>query len=106
MGNRMLTGWAAPVAFSPKWGSLEGDDTCPGWIVWGDKVKLTGQWRWMADYGFYVCIAVSMIACTEIPLHLADCMGFHRFSSDYLPHLLGALQFQERLVSDAGQLNL
>lgn len=59
MGNRMLAGWAGPVAASPKWAALTDDGSCPGWITWGDRFSLTGETNWIADYGMYVGIAVS-----------------------------------------------
>jgi chloride channel 3/4/5 len=62
MGNRMLAGWAGPVAASPKWLKLTEDGACPGWITWGDRFSLTGESNWIADYGMYVGIAVSRLA--------------------------------------------
>jgi chloride channel 3/4/5 len=59
MGNRMIAGWAGPVAASPKWQQLTEEGSCPGWISWGDRFSLTGESNWIADYGMYVGIAVS-----------------------------------------------
>jgi chloride channel 3/4/5 len=59
MNNRLLAGWAGPVAASPKWASLTEDGSCSGWITWGDRFSLKGEINWAADYAVYVGVAVS-----------------------------------------------
>ncbi|UZJ54253.1 hypothetical protein CBS101457_003573 [Exobasidium rhododendri] len=58
MNNRILAGWAGPVAASPKWRAVMEDESCPGWITWGDRFSLSGEENWIADYGMYVGIAI------------------------------------------------
>lgn len=68
MGNRLLAGWAGPVAGSPVWatmkspimdGGLGAEEECPGWVTWGEAFARTGEDNWAADYAMYVLVAVS-----------------------------------------------
>ncbi|KAN0061253.1 hypothetical protein ACQY0O_006099 [Thecaphora frezii] len=70
--NRLLAGWAGPVAGSPAWTSIAAKahhtvdlleltpetDACPGWITWAERLRGIGHDSWIADYGMYVAIAV------------------------------------------------
>ncbi len=74
VGNRILSGWAAPVAGSPAWhrqpsfpsqhanASLSAmlspvdseTEDCPGWISWGQKFGSTDSHNWAASYSMYL----------------------------------------------------
>ncbi|CDS00776.1 hypothetical protein [Sporisorium scitamineum] len=77
-GNRILSGWAAPVAGSPAWSKWDASsanavnttllatftpidsetEDCPGWITWGQKFGSLKQKNWLASYGMYFAVAV------------------------------------------------
>lgn len=62
MGNTVLSGWAAPVAGSPKWAKLAtpgtSSETCPGWVRWSELLSSNNHDYWWADYIFYIAIAL------------------------------------------------
>ncbi|PWY96911.1 hypothetical protein BCV70DRAFT_234218, partial [Testicularia cyperi] len=84
MGNRMLAGWAAPVAGSPAWNRLGssfanaslaalpssvGSETenCPGWITWGQAFSSSKEsFNGFASYGMYFLVAITLASVASI----------------------------------------
>lgn len=85
-GNRMLSGWAAPVAGSPTWhrfASSAGDtsnttllamlstvgsetEDCPGWITWGQKFGSAASKNWFAGHLMYFLVAILWASIASI----------------------------------------
>jgi chloride channel 3/4/5 len=86
VGNRILSGWAAPVAGSPAWhrqpsfpsqhanASLSAmlspvdseTEDCPGWISWGQKFGSTDSHNWAASYSMYFVVAILWASIASI----------------------------------------
>ena len=85
-GNRILSGWAGPVAGSPVWqryaaaaanttnGTLltmlspidsENED-CPGWVTWGQKLGPASDKKWFTSYVMYFVVAVLWASIASI----------------------------------------
>ncbi|CBQ68494.1 related to chloride channel protein [Sporisorium reilianum SRZ2] len=85
-GNRILSGWAAPVAGSPAWSKLAASsanavnttllatltpidseiEDCPGWITWGQKFGSIRDKNWLASYAMYFAVAVLWASIASI----------------------------------------
>ncbi|SPO29570.1 related to chloride channel protein [Ustilago trichophora] len=85
-GNRILSGWAAPVAGSPTWNKIAASsfnaanttllsmlspidsetDDCPGWITWGHKFGSDKTKNWFAGYAMYFVVAVIWASIASI----------------------------------------
>ncbi|SPO46984.1 related to chloride channel protein [Moesziomyces antarcticus] len=86
VGNRILSGWAAPVAGSPAWhrqpsfpsphanASLSAmlspvdseTEDCPGWISWGQKFGSAATHNWAASYSMYFVVAILWASIASI----------------------------------------
>uniref|UniRef100_V5EIJ2 Chloride channel protein n=2 Tax=Kalmanozyma brasiliensis (strain GHG001) TaxID=1365824 RepID=V5EIJ2_KALBG len=86
-GNRILSGWAAPVAGSPAWARMAASsaagavnttllnvmspvdsetEACPGWITWGQKFGSLKDSNWFAGYAMYFVVAVLWASIASI----------------------------------------
>ncbi|KAJ1023093.1 hypothetical protein NDA16_003246 [Ustilago loliicola] len=86
VGNRILGGWAAPVAGSPLWrkyaasaanitnstllvmlSPLDSEiEDCPGWITWSQKFGSLKHSNWFAGYSMYFIVAVIWASIASI----------------------------------------
>ena len=85
-GNRILSGWAAPVAGSPVWSKFASSsahtvnstllatlspvdsetEDCPGWIAWSQKLGSIKDKNWLAGYAMYFGVAVLWASIASI----------------------------------------
>ncbi|PWN47941.1 hypothetical protein IE53DRAFT_364295 [Violaceomyces palustris] len=116
MGNRLLAGWAGPVASSPAWNRLRhssaslataasssvglskvdsANEDCPGWITWGEKFSRAGEDNWIADYTMYILIALLWAT-------IASVLTIYLTSSELYISTKNSVSLNERETAAAG----
>lgn len=106
MGNKLMAGWAAPVAISPKWRGIGSEDeSCPGWVTWADKLQLHGDWNFVAEYGLYIAVAVlwaSIATLLTIYLTSSELYTFRKESYDRTSNLVDNSVSTSPVISTSG----
>ncbi|SNX85868.1 related to chloride channel protein [Melanopsichium pennsylvanicum] len=119
--NRILSGWAAPVAGSPAWNNIASaasssanttplamltpvdseTEDCPGWITWRHKFGSTTNKNWFAGYGTYFFVAVLWASIASIlTIYLTSSELYLKDKDAPSPT---SVIIQQKRTSDAGQ---